>query len=237
MSMSSDEKLLRIEQRSSVTWIVFEAQRAGRALDGHLGEQLVEALRKLRRDASLRCVVITGEDRTFYSHAPCDRDCAVCSGSLDAQIVSQLRALPVPIIAAINGDAVGAGAAIALSCDLRFVSEDARLIFAPLASTRSPAAGLSWSLPRTVGRSRALELLFTGRPILASEALQWGLVAQVVQPGDLVSAVETVTAELALVPRNRLAGIKRSVNHAEDVDFDEAAEFERLIAEIPTDED
>jgi enoyl-CoA hydratase len=170
------------------------------ALTWDLVEALAESLESLRRDKSCRVAVLTGAGRGFCSGLDLQMgQDPVGSGDrvvdfLDRQerlasLVSTLRALPFPVIAAVNGPAAGGGFALALACDLRVCAESARMNAAFIRIGLSACdMGVSYLLPRLVGLGTASEIMLTGRPLAADEAQRIGLANRVVPDGHAVEA-------------------------------------------------
>jgi enoyl-CoA hydratase/carnithine racemase len=130
-----------------------------------------------------------------------------------------LEAVDKPVIAAINGAAVGAGLDMALMCDLRLVSTTARMAMSYVKVGLVPGDGGCWLLPRLVGMARALELLWTGDMITAQRAEQLGMVNSVHEPGDLLNATYALAARLAAGPQIALRMIKRTAYQSQRTDF------------------
>jgi len=185
------------------------------AMTTELCEALHEELRRTAIDRSCRAVVITGSGRAFcagldlhgYGQAPGNDGSDESRDRLGNQkhmstLVLALRALPQPVIAAVNGPAAGFGLALALGCDIRYAAGSAvfRAAFINIGVSNCDM-GTSWLLPRLIGASRSHELMLTGRRVGADEALQIGLVADVVDGDRLADrALEGATQIAALAP-------------------------------------
>ncbi len=181
------------------------------AMTAELCEALHLELRAISADRSCRAVILTGSGRGFcagldlhgYGAAP-DNDGSDASRDRLANqqhmstLVLGLRALPQPVIAAINGPAAGLGIALALGCDIRFASRTAvfRAAFINIGVSNCDMA-TSWLLPRLIGASRSNELMLTGRRFDAEEALRIGLVADVVDGSDLAERALTAASQIA----------------------------------------
>jgi len=207
-----------------------------------LTEQLRDALELLRVAAEVRAVVVSGRgDRAF------------CAGShigefeglrgrvaeskllLEKLVYRQLAELPMPTIAAIEGDALGGGLELALCCDLRVASARARLGLPEVRLAVLPGSGGTQRLPRIVGPARAKELILTGRIINSDEAERIGLVNQVVPAGEARQAADVLAAEIAARGPLAVREAKRLIDAALDLDLDAglAAELdasERIFA-------
>jgi 2-(1,2-epoxy-1,2-dihydrophenyl)acetyl-CoA isomerase len=129
-------------------------------------------------------------------------------------LVLAIRSMPKPVIAAVNGVAAGAGAGLAFACDLRIAAEGASFLMAFARVGLAADTGVSWTLPRLAGAGRAAELLMLAEPILAPQALEFGLVNQVVADADLATVAGALAARLAAGPTAAYAGIKEQLSYA-----------------------
>jgi enoyl-CoA hydratase/carnithine racemase len=179
----------------------------------------------LATDASVRAVVVTGEGRGFCAGA--DLDCSGFSQPTPLEAAEftarthrtpvNVRRLPQPTIAAVNGPAVGAGFGLALACDLRYAGPGARFGAPFAAMGLVPDFGVSYFLPRVLGTACALDLLLTGRFVGAEEALALGLVSRVEE--DVVAAALETALALAAMPPFALAMTKANVYRAMELDL------------------
>lgn len=186
-----------------------------------------EALRSARTDPEVRVVLVTGADGAFCAGVDLD-DFAEITSTLDRQAVLQNRVhrvaaaaldLDKPLIAAVDGVAVGAGMDMALACDIRLASTRARFSEAYVRVGLIPGDGGAHLLPRIVGQARALELLWTGRFVEAQEALDLGIVLSLHEPEELATAAADLCRRLADGPPVAIRAIKRLVRNGERVDF------------------
>jgi 2-(1,2-epoxy-1,2-dihydrophenyl)acetyl-CoA isomerase len=206
------------------------------AFTGTMREDLLEALRACERDPNVRVVVITGAGRAFCAGGDVEymaslqetNDVESFRKLLDAgrDIVLQLASMPKPAIAAVNGVAAGAGCNLALACDYRIASDAAKLSESFVKIGLHPDWGGTWLLPRLVGRSRAFELMATGRMVEAPEALAIGMVDRVVPAAELAAETEKLARTLAAASPLAIAGIKRSLDAAERNDLCAQLELE-----------
>jgi enoyl-CoA hydratase/carnithine racemase len=190
------------------------------AFTGTMREDLLEALRACERDEAVRVVVITGAGRAFCAGGDVEYmsglqksgDVISFRKLLDAgrNVILQITSMPKPVIASINGFAAGAGCNLALACDIRIAAENAKLSESFVKIGLHPDWGGTWLLPRLVGRSRAAEILMTGRVVEAAEALAIGMVDRVV--ADLAGETRTLAASIAAAPPIAIAGIKRALS-------------------------
>jgi enoyl-CoA hydratase/carnithine racemase len=161
-------------------------------------------LEECARSSEVRVVVVTGAGRGFCAGADMDDLQALGDGGVDARAGAQERrpqtlalSIPKPIIAAINGACAGIGLVQALMCDVRFAAAGAKLTTAFARRGLVAEHGISWILPRLVGPARALDLLLSGRVVLAEEAQPMGLVNRVLAPEDLLEETLAYASELA----------------------------------------
>jgi len=207
-----------------------------------LTEQLREALARLAAADDVRAVVVTGRgERAFCAGSHIGEfeglRGRVAEGKLllEKLVYRQLAELPMPTIAAIEGDALGGGLELALCCDLRIASARARLGMPEVRLAVLPGSGGTQRLPRVVGPARAKELILTGRIISADEAERIGLVNQVVPAGEARQAAEAMADEIAARGPLAVREAKRLIDAAMDLDLDAglAAELdasERIFA-------
>jgi enoyl-CoA hydratase len=190
--------------------------------------ELAAALETLEAAApgDVRAVVVTGSgDRAFSagSHVgefesqrgPAGRE----RHELESGVARRLAELPMPTIAAIEGNALGGGLELALCCDIRIASERARLGLPEVRLAVTPGAGGTQRLPRVVGMARAKELILTGRVLTAAEAERIGLVTLVVPAGGALAAADEVAADIALRGPLAVREAKRLVDQATDLDL------------------
>jgi 2-(1,2-epoxy-1,2-dihydrophenyl)acetyl-CoA isomerase len=193
-------------------------------------EALLAALRSAAEDPDVRAVVLTGSGRAFCA----GQDLAEHAGALEsdpdhafdtvaehyAPIVSALATMRKPVVAAINGTCAGAGIGFALACDLRVAAAGVRFAPAFTGIGLTADSGLSATLARAVGWSRAMGLLMLGEVIDADEALRIGLVHEVVAPEELGARVSELAARLAAGPTQAFAALKEAMWAATGLDLD-----------------
>jgi len=182
---------------------------------------LREALALVRADASLRVLLLTGAGRGFCAGqdladravapggAPVDLGASIESNY--APLVLALQALPLPVVCAVNGVAAGAGANIALACDIVIATRSASFIQAFCKIGLIPDSGGTYFLPRLIGSARAMGLAMLGDKLPAATAAEWGLIWQCVDDDALKSTVDALLAQLALAPTRGLAATKRAL--------------------------
>ena len=200
------------------------------SLDIATKELLRDIVQTVAGDDAVRCVVLTGSGRGFCVGQDLKEHIELLrTGDSDAlfttverhynPIVTALATMPKPVIAAVNGVAAGAGASLALACDMRVLADTAGFNFAFAGVALSCDTGASYHLPRLVGQAKALELLYFPSTIPADEALALGLANQVVPSSDLEGTVSTLAARLAAGPTLAFAAIRRSVAYSSQHSF------------------
>jgi 2-(1,2-epoxy-1,2-dihydrophenyl)acetyl-CoA isomerase len=240
MAEQAVEQSLEVENRGAVAWIRLNRPDRMNAVDTALRRQLADALKQVERDASVRCVVLTGAgDRAFCSGADVHEFGERLKTGPDPKIaedytaiLTRLRGMPKPTIAALNGVAAGIGASFAIACDIRYAVPTASFIEAFVNIGLTVDGGVSWMLPRIIGRGRALEMFYTAKPLTAEEAERLGLVNRVVAAGALETEVQAVADRIAAGPPNAIAAMKRSVSYAEGSSFEEALDFEFALQTV-----
>ncbi len=205
-------------------------------------QQLGEAIKQAERDDAVRVVVLTGSGRAFCSGADVT-EMAQGAGMRTPEdvgnvlrneympMLTRLRTMPKPVIAALNGPAVGIGASFALACDIRIGTPESYLLEAFVNIGLAPDGGVSWLLPRLAGTGIAYEMFFTGKPLSAADAHRVGVINRIVPADRLEEEVRDLAAQLAAQPRGALAGAKRAVTHALESSFEQALEFESYLQE------
>ncbi len=143
----------------------------------------------------------------------------------------RLRTMPKPVIAAMNGPAVGIGASFALACDIRIGTPESYILEAFVNIGLAPDGGVSWLLPRLAGAGVAYEMFFSGKPLQAADAHRLGVINRLLPADRLEEEVRDLARQLASQPRNAMAGAKRALNHAMTSTFEDAMEFESYLQE------
>lgn len=193
-------KTILYKQEKNVGIITLNRPEVMNAINLELARELGEALDYIDSDANIRVLIITGGDKFFCSGA----DLKSVLGEIPVDFIKKIRRpiyaiekLPKPVIAAIDGVAAGGGLELALACDLRIVSDTARLGVSEVNLGTTPGAGGTQKLARCVGVTKAKELLFLGKLIDGNEAHRLGLVNWVVPSGEVMSKARSLATELA----------------------------------------
>jgi 2-(1,2-epoxy-1,2-dihydrophenyl)acetyl-CoA isomerase len=199
--------------------------------------ELRDALGRVKSDGSARVLLLTGAGRAFCAGQDLS-DRAVAPGSAPVDLgvsiennykplVLALRALPLPVVCAVNGVAAGAGANIALACDLVIATKSASFIQAFCKIGLIPDSGGTYFLPRLVGAARAMRLALLGDKLHAEDAEAWGLIWKCVEDAEFAGEVENVLEQLAHAPTRGMAAIKRALHASEDNDLEAQLTVER----------
>jgi len=236
------EQHVVVESEGGIGWIRLNRPEKMNAIGALTRHQLGEAIKQAERDDAVRVVVLTGSGRAFCSGA--DVTEMVQGGGMRTPedvgkvlrneympMLMRLRTMPKPVIAAMNGPAVGIGASYALACDIRIAAPEAYLMEAFVNIGLAPDGGVSWLLPRLAGTGVAYEMFFTGKPLPAEAAHRLGVINRVVPAERLEEEVRDLANQLAAQPRQAMAGAKRAVNHALGSSYEEAMEFESYLQE------
>jgi len=205
-------------------------------------QQLAEAIKQAERDEAVRVVVLTGSGRAFCSGADVTEmvqgagmrtpeDVGNVLRNEYMPMLTRLRTMSKPVIAAMNGPAIGIGASFALACDIRIATPESYLLEAFVNIGLAPDGGVSWLLPRLAGTGIAYEMFFTGKPLSAADAHRLGVINRLVPADRLEQEVRELAGQLAAQPRGALAGAKRAVTHALESTFEQALEFESYLQE------
>ncbi len=200
-------------------------------------EELREAVGEVRDDKAVRCLLLTGAGRGFCAGQDLS-DRAVAPGAQGPDLgvsietnynplVRSLRALPMPVICAVNGVAAGAGANIALACDIVLAARSASFIQAFCKIGLIPDSGGTWTLPRLVGHARAMGLAMLGDKVSAEQAEAWGMIWKAVDDDRLMAEASGLARQLATQPTRGLALIKQALNASSANDLDTQLDLER----------
>ena len=231
--MSSFETI-KLDLADSIARITLNRPDRLNSFTAQMHQELRQAL---DQSAEARVIVLTGAGRGFCAGQDLN-DRAVSSGGAAVDLgetveaswnplIRRLRELPQPVIAAVNGVAAGAGANIALACDIVVAARSAKFIQSFSAIGLIPDSGGSWVLPRLVGQARAMGLALTGEPLRAEKAEQWGLIWKCVDDESLDSDVDALAGKLASLPPLGLGAIKSLIRSTWDRSLDEELDLQR----------
>ncbi len=225
-----------------VATITFNRPEKLNAFNDTMIQETIKALRDAEHDETVRALIVTGAGRAFSAGqdlADYQERRARSIGTIGDHIrsgynviVTRMRAMEKPIVGAVNGAAAGAGAGIALACDILFASEQAIFAEAFIGIALVPDSGNTWFLPRRIGPARAFEMAVTGERIRADEALRLGLVNHVIPPEDLMKAARDMAEHLAQAPTKAIGLTKRAMNRALEFTLDQSLEYEAQLQDI-----
>ena len=224
--------LVTLEQKGSVGILTIDRPEALNALNSAVLAELDAAITAVEQNDGIRAVILTGAGRSFVAGADIAEMKEFSSidgkqfGVRGSGIFLRLENLPKPVIAAVNGFALGGGCELAMACDIRIASEKAKFGQPEVGLGITPGFGGTQRLPRIVGISKAMELILTAKTIGAAEALEIGLVSQVVPPEELMDkAMELANAICANAPI-AVAESKRCIRMGMQTDIATGAAFE-----------
>lgn len=225
-----NEPMVVVDRQGEVGLVILNRPQKLNAFAGEMRDLIGDAVEALGADSSIRSIVITGEGRGFCAGADIDylNELVAEENTRDFQrlleagerVVQEIRVAEKPVIAAINGPAAGGGANLALACDLRIMADTATIGQTFVRIGLHPDWGGTFLLPRLVGTSRALELMWSGRMVGAEEALAIGLVNRVVPAAVLREEALAWARQLGSGPPLSVARIKRAVQESLDRDLD-----------------
>ena len=226
----SDQLLL--DRADGVATLTMNRPKSLNSLSVELKEALIAALTEIREDSAVRAVVLTGAGRAFCVGQDLREHIALLDSGDPAPlstvrehynpIALGLAQLPKPVIAAVNGVAAGAGAALSFAADFRLAAESSSFLLAFANVGLSADTGASWTLPRLVGHARAAAMMLLAEPVQPAEALEMGLVNAVVPDDRVVVAAQELAARLAAGPTLAYAAIKESLAYAEAATLEQA---------------
>jgi len=237
--------LLRAREGHIETWTLNVPEQRNPITGAGLVATLVAAVDDVNRDHDVRCVILTGagkgfssggnikdiqEGRGYFGAAPYPSADGYRKGI--QQVPRALYRCEVPIVAAVNGAAIGAGCDLTLMCDLRIASTKAVFAESFVKLGLIPGDGGAWLLPRVIGNARAAEMTLTGEAIDAETALAWGLVSQVVEPDELMDAAKALASRIAVNPPLAIRMAKRLLREGQQQSLDSVLELSAALQAI-----
>ena len=244
LTMSAPDALVLVNQAGAVRHLALNRPSALNSFTGPMHAELMAALDAAAADSAVRCVVITGSGRGFCAGQdlnepgmkPAPGEAPDIGAVIERHyrpLALRLQAMPVPVVAAVNGVAAGAGANLALNCDMVVAARSASFIQAFSKIGLVPDCGGTWLLPRLVGRARALGLAMTGDKLGAEEAQRIGLIWQCVDDALLADTAAALAERLAALPLAALAATRQAMDAAQQMDYPAAlgneAEVQRRL--------
>ena len=238
METDTDTPLLFEKDDAGIAWLTLNRPAVLNAVNLAMRDGLWSALLAVRDDPDIRVAVLRGAgDRAFSSGADVSEFGTAPSyvearrARQDRDVWGLMLALTKPLVAAIHGFAYGAGCEMALCCDLRIASDDARFALPEVTLGYIPSAGGTQLLPRTVGAGMAREMILSGEPIDATTALRCGLVNRVVPRTQLEAEAMAIARRLAAQPERALRAAKEAMRRGADLPIEDGLRLERLLAE------
>lgn len=228
------DRTIRLETEGALGVLTLNRQERLNAINREMTGELQDAVTRLEADGDVRVLIVTGAGRAFCAGADIkeraerldDMAAARTSAALSPTF-RRLERLPQVSVAAVNGVAAGGGLELAMACDLRIASTEARMALPELTLGILPGAGGTQRLPRLVGPARAKEMMLFGKFVDAATAEAWGLVNAVAPPGGLMDEARAWASRLLEMPPLSIASIKNAVNVAMDVDLDSGIQYEQ----------
>jgi 2-(1,2-epoxy-1,2-dihydrophenyl)acetyl-CoA isomerase len=225
-----------------VATLTFNRPERLNSFNSQMHQEVREALSTLKQDSSVRCLLINANGRGFCAGQDLsDRAVAADSAMPDLgesleknynPLIRTLTTLPLPVICAVNGVAAGAGANLALACDIVLAARSASFIQAFCKIGLVPDSGGTWTLPRLVGQARAMALSMLGDKISAEQAAQWGMIWQCVDDAQLPEQALTLAQHLAAQPTQGLAYIKQAIHASYTNSLSEQLDLERDLQRL-----
>ncbi|MDM0114087.1 2-(1,2-epoxy-1,2-dihydrophenyl)acetyl-CoA isomerase PaaG [Variovorax sp. J22R133] len=222
----STDSLILVTDAGATRTLTLNRPAAMNSFTTAMHAQLLAALNDAAQSESVRCVVITGAGRGFCAgqdlgdpEAAPGKDLGKLIEAHYLPLVERIRSMPVPVIAAVNGVAAGAGANLAFCCDFVLATRSASFIQAFSKIGLVPDTGGTWLLPRLVGSARALGIAMLGDKIPAADAAQMGMIWQCVEDGALPDATAALATRLCAMPTRALAVIRDAFAAAQDMDL------------------
>jgi 2-(1,2-epoxy-1,2-dihydrophenyl)acetyl-CoA isomerase len=231
-----EEKTILVEHRPGYRSITLNRPQRLNAFSESMHRELKVAIDEAEGDSACRALLLTGAGRAFCAGPALkqrlsqDGEPTVLGNALEAHynpLVRKLRALPFPVVAAVNGIAAGAGANIALACDIVLAARSASFVQAFIRIGLVPDCGGTWFLPRLIGPARARGLALTGEPLPAQTAEAWGLIWKTLADDVLLDEAHKLCRHFASAPAVGLALTKRALDESWDNDLDTQLDLER----------
>lgn len=230
------------EEKNGVGYLTFNRPKALNSFNVDMHREVAEVLNLWTKNSDVRCVVISGEGRGFCAGQ--DLGDRVVDPNAEAPdlgysietyynpLIKTIVNMPKPVICAVNGVAAGAGANIALACDLVIAAKSANFVQAFCRLGLVPDSAGTWFLPRAVGHARAMGLTLLGDKLPAETAKEWGMIWDVVEDAELKTKVTELAERLAKQPTFGLSLIKKAIHQSSNNTFDEQVLLERDLQRI-----
>jgi len=227
------------EKSENIAYITLNRPQALNVYNVRMRDELYQTFCAIKDDNEVRVAILKGAgDKAFCAGADLSEFLTAPSPVIARQVRRErdlwalLLSLPQPVIGALHGYVLGSGIEMALCCDLRIASEEARFGLPETGLGIIPAAGASQTLPRTVGRAGALDMLLTARWTSASEAYEMGLLNRVVPRAQLLTAAQEMAGKIMSHPQIAVRGAKQAVTRGLDLPLARGLEMERRLADL-----
>jgi enoyl-CoA hydratase/carnithine racemase len=228
------EKTLSLETSGAIARLTLRRPDAGNPVDARLVRELIQARETIADDNAVRVLLLSAEGDAFSRGwnwdallgETTDPVAALRSHGIPPDPFGCLSDLPQPVVCALNGDAIGAGLELALACDVRIAATGARFLVPEVSMGLLPLAGGTQRLPRLVGRGKALEMILTGEPVSADEALRIGLVSAAVPRERLSEEAAAIAQRIAEGGPLAVRYAKEAVAHGIEMPLEQALRFE-----------
>ncbi len=234
--MSNFETII-YEKRDNIACVTLNRPQVLNVYNIQMRDELYQVLGAMKDDSEVMVAIFKGAgERAFCAGADLSDFLTAPSPTIARQVRWErdiwglFLSLPQPLIAALHGYVLGSGIEMALCCDIRIASEDTQFGLPEVGLGIIPAAGATQTLPRTVGRAKALEMILTGRRISAKEAFDMGLVNQVVPKGNLLPTVENMARQITSFAPMAIRNAKQAVVRGLDLPLTEGLELEKRLA-------
>jgi len=221
------------EEKDGIATITFNRPKALNAINGDLLGEFSRALDHIGESEEIRVLILTGAgDKSFVAGADITELATFNAlearhfSTLGHRVIGKLQQLSIPVVAAVNGFALGGGSEIALACDFIYASENAKFGLPEITLGLIPGFGGTQRLPRLIGKNRAKELIFTGKMIPAAEAFEIGMVNRVLSADHLMTETNKTAGVIAAKGKASLRAAKFAVNNGMDVDLDTGCAME-----------
>ncbi|MCF8474106.1 MAG: 2-(1,2-epoxy-1,2-dihydrophenyl)acetyl-CoA isomerase PaaG [Emcibacter sp.] len=217
--------------------LTFNRPKSLNSFNGEMHEEVRDAITKVENDKNIRCLLITGNGRGFCTGQDLNdratkpgterRDLTETLEKNYNPLILKLANLPIPVVCAVNGVAAGAGANIALACDMVFAAKSAKFIQIFCKIGLIPDCGGTYNLPRLVGTARAMGLTLTGEPIMAEQAEEWGMIWKAVDDEDLMDVALKQARYFTTQPTFGLSLIKKAIRCSSNNDLETQLSLEK----------
>ena len=225
------ESMILLQKNNHIARITLNRPDVKNGINLRMGQELDEICRQINQDNDIYVVILTGTGGGFCngSEPPTAGEKRMRCEAETTQKYSAaaaVAAIEKPVIAAINGDALGDDLELALACDVRIAAQNAHFGLPEIEAGLIPSDGGTQRLPRIVGRGKALEMILTGEPIDAAEALEYGLITKIVPPESLMDEVEALAKAMAAKAPVSLRYIKEAINKGLDLTMEQGLRLE-----------